>query len=101
MDGADALQPQRAGSGDVGTCDREPRYDQAALGGLHPTDGEVGHDLFGNDGAEVMNRASMAKQVMEAPMAGCGTKGMKKGGMVKKKMMGGGMVKGYKKGGMC
>lgn len=47
----------------------------------------------------MMNRASMAKQVMEAPMAGCGTKGMKKGGMVKKKMMGGGMVKGYAKGG--
>ena len=31
-------------------------------------------------------------------MAGCGSKGMKKGGMVKKKMMGGGMV-GYAKGG--
>jgi len=35
-----------------------------------------------------MNRGSMAKQIMEAPMAGCGTKGMKKGykmgGMVKK-----------------
>ena len=46
-----------------------------------------------------MNRASMTKQVMEAPMAGCGTKGMRKGGMVKKKMMGGGMVKGYAKGG--
>ncbi len=47
-----------------------------------------------------MNRASMAKQVMEAPMAGCGSKGMKKGGMVKAKKgyMGGGMV-GYAKGG--
>ncbi len=32
-------------------------------------------------------------------MAGCGSKGMRKGGMVKKKMMGGGMVKGYAKGG--
>ena len=42
----------------------------------------------------------MAKQVMEAPMAGCGSKGMKKGGMVKAKKgyMGGGMV-GYAKGG--
>ena len=47
-----------------------------------------------------MNRGSMAKQVMEAPMAGCGSKGMRKGGMVKKKMMGGGMVKGYAKGGV-
>ena len=48
-----------------------------------------------------MNRGSMAKQVMEAPMAGCGPKGMKKGGMVKPKKgyMGGGMV-GYAKGGM-
>jgi len=48
-----------------------------------------------------MNRASIAKQVMEAPMAGCGSKGMKKGGMVKAKKgyMGGGMV-GYTKGGM-
>ena len=30
----------------------------------------------------MMNRGSMAKQVMEAPMAGCGSKGMRKGGMV-------------------
>jgi hypothetical protein len=47
-----------------------------------------------------MNRGSMAKQVMEAPMAGCGSKGMRKGGMVKSKKgyMGGGMV-GYAKGG--
>ena len=44
-----------------------------------------------------MNRGSMAKQVMEAPMAGCGSKGMRKGGMVKKKsakMAGGGAVRG-------
>ena len=48
-----------------------------------------------------MIRANMAKQVTEAPMAGCGTKGMGKGGMVKAKKgyMGGGMVKGYAKGG--
>ena len=48
-----------------------------------------------------MNRASMAKQIMEAPMSNCGSKKMKKGGMVKAKKgyMGGGMVKGYKNGG--
>ena len=48
-----------------------------------------------------MNRANMAKQIMEVPMAGCKSKGMKKGGMVKAKKgyMGGGMVKGYKNGG--
>ena len=49
-----------------------------------------------------MNRAGMAKQITEAPMAGmCKSKGMRKGGMVgsKKGYMGGGMVKGYKKGG--
>lgn len=38
-----------------------------------------------------MNRASMAKQITEAPMAGCKPKGMKMGGKVKA---------GYKKGGM-
>ena len=37
-----------------------------------------------------MNRANMAKQIMEAPMAGCKSKGMKMGGKVKA---------GYKKGG--
>lgn len=48
-----------------------------------------------------MNRASMAKQITEVPMAGCKSKGMKKGGMVKSKKgyMGGGMIKGYAKGG--
>lgn len=38
-----------------------------------------------------MNRANMAKQITEVPMAGCKTK-MKKGGKVMAK-------KGYKKGG--
>ena len=37
-----------------------------------------------------MNRGTMAKQITEAPMAGCKTKGMKMGGKVKA---------GYKKGG--
>jgi hypothetical protein len=37
-----------------------------------------------------MNRANMAKQITEVPMAGCKSKGMMKGGMVKT---------GYKKGG--
>jgi hypothetical protein len=37
-----------------------------------------------------MNRANMAKQITEVPMAGCKPKGMMKGGMVKT---------GYKKGG--
>lgn len=43
----------------------------------------------------------MAKQITEVPMAGCKSKGMKSGGMVKPKKgyMGGGMVKGYKNGG--
>jgi len=36
-----------------------------------------------------MNRANMAKQITEVPMAGCKPKGMMKGGMVKT---------GYKKG---
>ena len=48
-----------------------------------------------------MNRGTMAKQIMEAPMAGCKTKGMKMGGKVKAGYMKGGSVKskGYKKGG--
>lgn len=37
-----------------------------------------------------MNRANMAKQITEVPMAGCKSKGMKMGGKVKA---------GYKKGG--
>jgi hypothetical protein len=37
-----------------------------------------------------MNRANMAKQITEVPMAGCKPKGMMKGGMV---------MAGYKKGG--
>lgn len=37
-----------------------------------------------------MNRASMAKQITEVPMAGCKPKGMMKGGKV---------MAGYKKGG--
>lgn len=41
-----------------------------------------------------MNRASMAKQITEVPMAGCKSKGMKKGGMVKSGYKKGGMVKG-------
>lgn len=41
-----------------------------------------------------MNRASMAKQITEAPMSNCGSKGMKKGGMVKTGYKKGGMVKG-------
>ena len=48
-----------------------------------------------------MNRGTMAKQITEAPMAGCKTKGMKMGGKVKAAYMKGGSVKskGYKKGG--
>lgn len=46
-----------------------------------------------------MNRANMAKQITEAPMAGCKTKGMKMGGMVKSGYKSGGMVK-MAKGGM-
>lgn len=47
-----------------------------------------------------MNRANMDKQITEVPMANCGSKGMRKGGMVKSKKgyMGGGMV-GYARGG--
>ena len=41
-----------------------------------------------------MNRASMAKQITEVPMAGCKSNGMKKGGMVKSGYKKGGMVKG-------
>ena len=39
-----------------------------------------------------MNRASMAKQITEAPMAGCKSKKMKMGGMVKKGYAKGGKV---------
>ena len=47
-----------------------------------------------------MNRASMAKQITEVPMAGCKPKGMKMGGKVKAGYKNGGMVKkGYAKGG--
>ena len=41
-----------------------------------------------------MNRGSMAKQITEAPMAGCKSKGMKMGGSVKTGYKSGGMVKG-------
>jgi hypothetical protein len=46
-----------------------------------------------------MNRANMAKQITEVPMAGCKSKGMKMGGKVKAGYKKGGMVKGYKNGG--
>jgi|11BtaG_2_1085332.scaffolds.fasta_scaffold29893_3 hypothetical protein len=48
-----------------------------------------------------MNRGNMAKQVTEAPMDGCKSKRMKKGGSVKSGYKKGGMVKkkGYAKGG--
>jgi hypothetical protein len=47
-----------------------------------------------------MNRANMAKQITEAPMAGCKTKGMMMGGMAKAGYMKGGMAKkGMLKGG--
>jgi len=47
-----------------------------------------------------MNRANMAKQITEVPMAGCKPKGMKMGGAVKTGYKKGGMVKkGYAKGG--
>ena len=39
-----------------------------------------------------MNRASMAKQITEAPMAGCKSKKMKMGGTVKKGYAKGGKV---------
>ena len=40
-----------------------------------------------------MNRGTMAKQITEAPMAGCKTKGMKMGGKVKAGYKMGGKVK--------
>jgi hypothetical protein len=40
-----------------------------------------------------MNRANMAKQITEVPMAGCKPKGMMKGGKVKAGFVGGGTVK--------
>jgi len=46
-----------------------------------------------------MNRANMSKQITEAPMANCKTKGMKMGGKVKAGYKMGGKVKGYKNGG--
>ena len=53
-----------------------------------------------------MNRANMSKQITEAPMANCKTKGMKMGGKVKAGYKMGGTVKksgkakkGYKMGG--
>jgi len=48
-----------------------------------------------------MNRGNMAKQVTEAPMAGCKSNRMKMGGSVKSGYKKGGMVKkkGYAKGG--
>jgi hypothetical protein len=52
-----------------------------------------------------MNRANMAKQITEVPMAGCKSKGMKMGGSVKAGYKMGGKVKagstkrGYAKGG--
>lgn len=48
-----------------------------------------------------MNRASMAKQITEAPMAGCKSKGMKMGGSVKTGYKNGGSVKGKKDQSMC
>jgi len=49
-----------------------------------------------------MNRANMAKQITEVPMAGCKSKGMKMGGKVKAGYKKGGEVmakKGYRLGG--
>lgn len=49
-----------------------------------------------------MNRANMAKQITEVPMAGCKSKGYKMGGKVKAGYKKGGKVmakKGYKMGG--
>jgi hypothetical protein len=49
-----------------------------------------------------MNRANMAKQITEVPMAGCKSKGHKMGGRVKAGYKKGGKVmakKGYKMGG--
>jgi hypothetical protein len=47
-----------------------------------------------------MNRANMAKQITEVPMAGCKPKGMKMGGKVKAGYKTGGKVKaGYRLGG--
>ena len=49
-----------------------------------------------------MNRANMAKQITEVPMAGCKSKGHKMGGKVKGGYKKGGKVtakKGYKMGG--
>ena len=48
-----------------------------------------------------MNRASMAKQITEAPMAKCKPKGMKMGGKVMAGYKKGGMVKGDKGQSMC
>jgi hypothetical protein len=48
-----------------------------------------------------MNRANMAKQITEVPMAGCKPKGMMKGGKVKTGYKKGGKVKGNKDQSMC
>lgn len=48
-----------------------------------------------------MNRANMAKQITEVPMAKCKTKGMKMGGAVKTGYKKGGSVKGGKDQSMC
>ena len=48
-----------------------------------------------------MNRASMAKQITEAPMSKCKPKGMKMGGKVKAGYKKGGMVKGSEDQSMC
>jgi hypothetical protein len=48
-----------------------------------------------------MNRANMAKQITEVPMAGCKPKGMKMGGKVKAGYKKGGKVKGKDNQSMC
>jgi hypothetical protein len=48
-----------------------------------------------------MNRANMAKQITEVPMAGCKPKGMMKGGKVMAGYKKGGKVKGNKDQSMC
>jgi hypothetical protein len=48
-----------------------------------------------------MNRANMAKQITEVPMAGCKPKGMMKGGKVKAGFVGGGTVKATVDQSMC
>lgn len=48
-----------------------------------------------------MMRGNMSKQITEVPMAGCVSKGMKKGGMVKTGYKAGGSVKGKKDQSMC